>query len=55
MCREVTEYAATLPYVVLCDQNLFTCSQDTQDKIKEAIEEYNLNRVVVASCSPAHP
>ncbi len=48
----VTEYAATLPFVELADQNLFTCSQDTQDKIKEVIKENNLNRIVVASCSP---
>ena len=48
----VAEYAATLPYVVHSDQNLFTCSQDTQAKIKNAVEEYKLNRVVVASCSP---
>ena len=49
---EVTEYAASLPHVVLADENLFTCSQDTQEKIKEVIKEKNLNRVVVASCSP---
>ncbi len=49
---EVKEYAAALPYVVYTDENLFTCSQDTQDKIKEKIIEHNLNRVVVASCSP---
>jgi len=48
----VQEYAGTLPYVVFTDQNLFTCSQDTQDKIKEKILEHKLNRVVVASCSP---
>jgi heterodisulfide reductase subunit A-like polyferredoxin len=48
----VKEYAATLPHVVFTDENLFTCSQDTQDKIKEKIIEHNLNRVVVASCSP---
>jgi len=48
----VKEYAATLPYVVFTDENLFTCSQDTQDKIKEKIIEHGLNRVVVASCSP---
>jgi heterodisulfide reductase subunit A-like polyferredoxin len=47
----ITEYAATLPNVVVADENLFTCAQDTQDKIKERIQEYNLNRVVVASCS----
>jgi heterodisulfide reductase subunit A-like polyferredoxin len=49
---QLTEYAATLPGVVFSDQNLFTCSADTQDKILEAIKENNLNRVVVASCSP---
>ena len=38
--------------MVYADENLFTCSQDTQDKIKEKIIEHNLNRVVVASCSP---
>ena len=48
----VAEYAATLPNVVLTDQNLFTCSQDTQDKIKELVREKGLNRVVVAACSP---
>jgi heterodisulfide reductase subunit A-like polyferredoxin len=49
---EVKDYAATLPNVVFADRNLYTCSQDTQEKIKEKIKEYNLNRVVVASCTP---
>jgi len=48
----VAEYAAALPYVVFTDQNLFTCSQDTQEQIKEKIVEHKLNRLVVASCSP---
>jgi len=48
----VQEHAATLPNVVFTDQNLFTCSQDTQDMIKKKIKEHRLNRVVVASCSP---
>jgi heterodisulfide reductase subunit A len=48
----VMEYARSLPNVVFADQNLYTCSQDTQEKIKEAIDEHGLNRVVVASCSP---
>lgn len=46
------EYSETLPGVVFTDNNLFTCSQDTQGKIKEKILEEGLNRVVVASCSP---
>jgi heterodisulfide reductase subunit A-like polyferredoxin len=48
----VREYAATLPHVVHVEDNLFTCSQDTQDKMKEVIKEKGINRVVVASCSP---
>jgi len=46
------EYAKSLPYVVYAEDNLYTCSQDTQDHIREMIAEYKLNRVVVASCSP---
>jgi len=48
----VRDYAATLPTVVYAADNLFTCSQDTAVKMKEVIEEQNLTRVVVASCSP---
>ena len=48
----VQQYAAELPGVVFTDANLFTCSQDTQENMKEMITEHNLNRVVVASCSP---
>ncbi|MFX1571194.1 MAG: FAD-dependent oxidoreductase [Promethearchaeota archaeon] len=49
---EVTKYASTLPNVVMSDRNLYTCSADTQGIIKEKIEEYHLNRVIVASCTP---
>jgi heterodisulfide reductase subunit A-like polyferredoxin len=49
---EVREYAETLDGVAYVDENLYTCSQDTQEKIKKAIQEHQLNRVVVASCSP---
>jgi heterodisulfide reductase subunit A-like polyferredoxin len=48
----VVEYAKDLPYVVFADENLYTCSTDTQAKIIGYIEEYGLNRVVVASCTP---
>jgi heterodisulfide reductase subunit A len=48
----VTEYAQSLPNVEYAEHNLYTCSQDTQEKIKEMIEEHNLNRIIVASCTP---
>jgi heterodisulfide reductase subunit A len=49
---EVVEYARTLPNVAYAEHNLYTCSQDTQERIKEKVEEHNLNRVIVASCTP---
>jgi heterodisulfide reductase subunit A len=49
---EVMEYARKLPNVTYAEANLYTCSQDTQARIREKIKEYNLNRVVVASCTP---
>lgn len=42
----------SLPDVVYTERNLFTCSQDTQEKMKQVIKEKALNRVVVASCTP---
>jgi len=48
----VVDYVKTLPNVVHAECNLYTCSSDTQSKIKEKVKEHNLNRVVVASCTP---
>ena len=49
---EVVEYAKTLPHVVYAESNLYTCSQDTQQRIVQTIVEQGLNRVIVASCTP---
>ena len=49
---DVVEYVKTLPDVVYAEHNLYTCSADTQTIIKEKIEENQLNRVIVASCTP---
>ncbi|MHC4487785.1 MAG: FAD-dependent oxidoreductase [Planctomycetota bacterium] len=49
---EVVEYARTLPNLVYAENNLYSCSNDAQEGIKEKIKEHNLNRVVVASCTP---
>ncbi len=49
---EVCKYAETLPYVVYAGENLFTCSQDAQEQMKELIREKGINRVVVSSCTP---
>ena len=50
--EQVTDYAASLPNVVFSQNLLYSCSSDSQVVIKDAIKEHNLNRVVVASCTP---
>ena len=51
-CKAVAEYAETLDDVVAVVRNKYTCADPGQNEIKRAIEEHNLNRVVVASCTP---
>lgn len=48
LCR----HAAELPNVVVAEHFLFTCSTQTQERIKSLIHEHSLNRIVVAACSP---
>lgn len=50
--KNVMEYSKTLPNVVFAGNNLFTCSTDTQDIIAAKIKEHNLNRIVIAACTP---
>jgi heterodisulfide reductase subunit A-like polyferredoxin len=49
---DVTDYALDLPSVVHAENNLYTCSQDSIAHITETVKELDLNRVVVASCTP---
>jgi heterodisulfide reductase subunit A len=48
----VRDYAEELPYVEYVANNLYSCSQDTQDTMSQIIKQKNLNRVVVAACTP---
>ncbi|MGW8317677.1 MAG: FAD-dependent oxidoreductase [Candidatus Promineifilaceae bacterium] len=48
----VASYARTLPHVVHAEDKLYACSQDSIKQISQRIQEFELNRVVVASCSP---
>jgi heterodisulfide reductase subunit A2 len=48
----VRDYAAGLPYVEYVSDNLYSCSQDTQENMSQIIKQKNLNRVVVAACTP---
>jgi heterodisulfide reductase subunit A len=49
----VREYAASLPGVAAAIRNRYTCAEPGQQEIQRVIREHGLNRVVVASCSPA--
>ena len=51
-CEEVRKYAEGLDDVVAAVRNRYTCSDPGQEEIKKQIREHNLNRVIVASCSP---
>ncbi len=48
----VVDYAKTLPEVVHAENTIYTCSADSLKLIQERMEEFNLNRVIVASCTP---
>jgi heterodisulfide reductase subunit A len=48
----VRDYAKKLPYVEYVADNLYSCSQDTQDTMAQVIKANNLNRIVVAACTP---
>jgi heterodisulfide reductase subunit A len=50
--ENVVEFARGLPFVVHVENNLFTCSPDSVEHIAQVIEEQDLNRVVVAACTP---
>ncbi len=51
-CEEVAKYVSTLPHVVLAKTNLYSCSDPGQESMKKDIVDNELNRVVVASCTP---
>ena len=48
----VADYAKTLDGVVFATDNLYTCAEDGLSAIREAIRKHDLNRVIVASCTP---
>jgi heterodisulfide reductase subunit A len=50
--KAVAEYASTLPGVASAKDSLYVCSDPGQKLIQEDIKAHNLNRVVVAACSP---
>ncbi len=51
--KQVADYAKTLPNVIVSHHYVFMCSTVGQELIREEIKKHNLNRVVVAACSPS--
>ncbi len=51
-CKEVAEYASKLGNVVVSKDYKYMCSDPGQKLIQDDIKEHNLNRIVVAACSP---
>ena len=50
--ESVAKYSETLDDVVAVIRNKYTCADPGQNEIKKAIRDHQLNRVVVASCTP---
>ncbi len=50
--KKVVEAVKKLPNVVYANDGIYTCSQDSLEDIKKKIKEFDLNRIVVASCTP---
>lgn len=50
--EKLTGFAAGLENVIHASSPVYTCAQDTQKMIADIIRDENLNRVVVAACSP---
>ena len=50
--QKVDDYTKDMDGVVYHAQSLYSCSQDAQKVIKEMIQLHDLNRVVIAACSP---
>jgi heterodisulfide reductase subunit A-like polyferredoxin len=49
---EAVEYAKRLPNVVHAENTIYSCSADALRLIQERVQEQDLNRVIVASCTP---
>lgn len=49
---EMLERLRKMPEVAWAEDFMFTCANETQDRLIESIREHDLNRIVVAACSP---
>jgi heterodisulfide reductase subunit A len=50
--NEVVAFTKTLPNVEFAQDVMYACSQDALNTIKEKVKEHDLNRILVAACTP---
>ncbi|MCK5045180.1 MAG: CoB--CoM heterodisulfide reductase iron-sulfur subunit A family protein, partial [Candidatus Heimdallarchaeota archaeon] len=50
--NELAEYAKTLSFVKHVEIQKYTCSEPSQQSIEDDIKNHNLDRIVIAACSP---
>jgi heterodisulfide reductase subunit A len=50
--EDLVQQASRIPDVVVAKNHLFACSATGQDELVQLIREHNLNRIVVAACTP---
>jgi heterodisulfide reductase subunit A2 len=50
--NRVVEAAAALPFVTHAEASIYACADGSQERVKEIVEEKNLNRILIASCTP---
>jgi heterodisulfide reductase subunit A len=50
--QALCQYARELPQVVYVTREAYPCSKDGQERLRETFVEQNLNRVLIAGCSP---
>jgi heterodisulfide reductase subunit A2 len=49
---DLVEYSKSLDSVVFADEGKWSCSVDYLNKLKDIIKDNDINRVVIASCTP---
>jgi heterodisulfide reductase subunit A len=49
---KVAKQIESIPNVAYVERNLYTCSEESQNNIAAAIEKHDLNRVIIAACTP---
>jgi heterodisulfide reductase subunit A2 len=50
--ERVVTFSRTLPDVVFASDQMFSCAGNMQEEIEKSIRDQDINRVVVAACSP---